>query len=113
MKVIITTPYVSTNALYTHTRHGRKVKTATAREAKEAIYWEAKSQIKRDPFKDEVKVQIHLFFPDNRKRDIDNIKGLIDALTGVCWVDDSQIVDLHILKYVDKNRPRAEITVSR
>lgn len=113
MKVVITTPYVSTNALYTHTGHGRKVKTAAAREAKETIFWEAKSQIKRDPFKGDITVEIYLFFPDNRKRDIDNIKGLIDALTGVCWEDDSQIVDLHIRKYIDKDKPRAEITVHR
>lgn len=47
-----------------------------------------------------VAVDIEAFFPDRRKRDLDNIlKSLLDSLThaGV-WEDDSQIVDLRIRK---------------
>lgn len=37
-------------------------------------------------------VQIRLFMPDKRRRDIDNyFKLLLDSLTGIVWEDDSQI----------------------
>lgn len=37
-------------------------------------------------------VQIRLFMPDKRRRDIDNYnKILLDSLTGFIWEDDSQI----------------------
>ena len=48
-----------------------------------------------------VTIQIQVCPPDKRKRDIDNVlKALLDSLTkaGV-WKDDSQIVDLRIVKY--------------
>lgn len=47
-----------------------------------------------------VAVDIEAFFPDRRRRDLDNIlKSLLDSLThaGV-WEDDSQITDLRIRK---------------
>lgn len=45
------------------------------------------------------------------KKDTDNlVKGVADALIGICYVDDSQIVVLHASKvYADK--PRAEIVI--
>lgn len=46
------------------------------------------------------------------KPDTDNYtKAVLDALNGIIWKDDSQIVDLHAGKYYSDN-PRVEITVS-
>lgn len=46
------------------------------------------------------------------KPDVDNYyKGIGDALNGVIWVDDSQVVSLTVEKYYSK-RPRAEIQIS-
>jgi len=47
-----------------------------------------------------VKVEIHLFPPDRRKRDIDNYsKGILDALTYArIWVDDHLVDDLHLIR---------------
>ena len=45
-------------------------------------------------------IEIEAWFPDKRKRDLDNtLKATLDSLThaGV-WNDDSQIKDLHIWK---------------
>ena len=115
MTIEIKTPYVSTNALYTNSRTtGRKILTDKARILKEAIAWEAKAQIgARQPFTGTIRVEIYLYFVDKRKRDIDNIKSLIDALTGVCWKDDSQIYELVVRKYHDKENPRAKIIIQR
>lgn len=47
-----------------------------------------------------------------KKPDCDNIAKLCDALNGLAFVDDSQIVDLHILKQYD-DTARTEITIYR
>ena len=44
--------------------------------------------------------------------DIDNLtKAILDALNGVVWEDDGQIVELRAVKGNDAERPRVEITV--
>ena len=45
-------------------------------------------------------VQIEVFPPDNRRRDLDNLqKSLLDSMQqGGLYIDDSQIVDLHAIK---------------
>lgn len=46
------------------------------------------------------------------KPDVDNyVKGIKDALKGVIWKDDSQVVDLVAGKYYGE-RPRVEVTIS-
>ncbi len=42
--------------------------------------------------------------------DLDNYIKQIDALNGVCWLDDSQIVTLSATKWYS-DRPRVEITI--
>lgn len=45
------------------------------------------------------------------KPDVTNIaKGIEDALNGLIYKDDSQIVDLHISKYYSEN-PRVEVEI--
>lgn len=45
--------------------------------------------------------------------DVDKLaRAVLDALTGVLWVDDSRVVSLHVQKpYAVDGPPRAEITV--
>lgn len=61
-----------------------------------------------------VVVTIEAWFPDLRRRDLDNLlKAPLDALGHArIYEDDSQIVGLHITNAgVDKANPRLEITV--
>jgi Holliday junction resolvase RusA-like endonuclease len=46
------------------------------------------------------------------KPDADNIVKMLDALTGVVWIDDAQIVSLRVAKLYDTTRPRLEIVVT-
>jgi Holliday junction resolvase RusA-like endonuclease len=81
------------------------------RAAKEAIGCEARSQYHGAPMTSMLAVSVALYWGDKRKHDIDNIKALLDALSGIVWADDGQITDLHITKAYDKARPRVEMRV--
>lgn len=44
--------------------------------------------------------------------DLDNrINPLLDALQDVCYVNDSQVAELHLYRSLDRGNPRVEITV--
>lgn len=61
-----------------------------------------------------VVVRINAWFPDKRRRDIDNVlKAPLDALTSArVWNDDSQIVYLSIRRAgIDRAHPRLEIAI--
>lgn len=49
-----------------------------------------------------------------RRGDLDNTaKVLFDTLNGIAWVDDAQVVEMHLYRFDDKVRPRVEVTVSQ
>ena len=58
-----------------------------------------------------VKVRVLLTFPDKRRRDVDNIKLLLDALEGVVYDNDCQIFELTIRKQIMKNVSHICVTV--
>ena len=79
---------------------------------KESYQWQAKSQWKGKPLEGDVEVNIIIYFGDKRKNDWDNFHKIsMDALTGVVWVDDSQIQKATVIKAYDKQNPRIEITI--
>lgn len=103
---------VSTNDMYAHVGRRRFI-TKKAKERKEAIAWEARTQHKGMPYVDLLSVKINLKYPDRRKHDVDNIKGLLDALSGILWEDDSQINELYTHKAIDKENPGILMEVSK
>lgn len=73
---------------------------------------QAKSQWKDEPIEGEILVEIKLYFKRGGKHDIDNYgKILLDSLTGIVWVDDSQIGQMIVTKLIDKDNPRIEIEI--
>lgn len=53
------------------------------------------------------KVQHH-----TKKPDLDKLaRGSLDAMKGVLWRDDSQVVDLHVLKHYAADQPCARVEV--
>ena len=61
-------------------------------------------------------VSMVFFFPDNRRRDLDNnCKMLLDGLVAAkvikddCW----QCVELHLRGDIDRERPRIEIQIEK
>lgn len=64
------------------------------------------------PMKGDVVVEMHFYRSTNRRVDIDNLcKLVMDAGTGVLWVDDEQIVSLHARKWRGVGRARAKTRV--
>lgn len=99
---------ISVNQLYT----GRRFLTPKGKSVKETAYWEARAQYRGEPRADEIDVQVDFYFKDKRKHDIDGpLKAILDSLTGILWVDDSQIQSLLVNKYIDYGNPRTEIEV--
>lgn len=57
-------------------------------------------------------VTVGLYFPDRRRRDVDNcVKALLDGLNGVVWADDAEVTQLRITKHLDPHNPRTEVVV--
>lgn len=72
----------------------------------------AKQSYLGDALEGEIEMEIRLFFPDKRRRDAQNYtKSICDALNGVVYKDDSQIVRITITKTLDRDKPRAEVMI--
>jgi len=108
MKLVLLGKPISVNALY----RGRRFLTPIGKSTKEDYFYQAKSQYKGKPLKCPVKLQITIYVP-NHASDLDNtLKAVFDCLTGVLWVDDKQIIEIHAFKVVSKENPRVELSVS-
>lgn len=86
-------------------RHARTLISADGRAYKrnvgQAVLEQTVGQkIKHKPFLGRVSVELTLYPPDRRSRDIDNsTKAVLDALTDAnVWRDDSQVDELHIIR---------------
>ena len=93
------TRFVPTNAMYRSTNRGKVYLSKRAREFKA----EVKASVKRviggeKPCACDVQLRVALFFKDRRQRDVDGVKGLLDALEGVLYLNDSQIYSLTVTK---------------
>lgn len=57
-----------------------------------------------------LKVRLRFFRDNMRRVDLDNLAKIpLDALNGLAWGDDSQIVSLIASKHLDRDNPRTEI----
>lgn len=108
--VVIPTIPPSTQHVYGNRKGGGKYLKKDGVAYKHEVFYEAKRQYKGEPIEGGVFVGISYFFGDNRVRDLDNYKKvLLDALSGVLWVDDRQIeVDVSIKSHKEDN-PRVEL----
>lgn len=105
-----TLPYPPTANLYWRVWRGRAVKSKKAREYQRKVALLAKSRA-RQPIIGPVGVHVDVYRPAKRG-DLDNtLKVLLDALKGIAYADDSQVVSLHACRHEDPDSPRAEVFV--
>lgn len=113
IKIILYGTPISTNVVYR--RHGNIIyMSAEGKGLKQIYQMQAKAQYRKELIYKLLKIEIWLYFKDNRRRDWDNWHKLsMDSLTGIVWEDDSQIKDSHVKMFIDKNNPRIELTISK
>lgn len=92
--------------------NGHVFTPAKTREAEETFKWRLKAA-KAKLFDMPVKVEMHFHRSDNRLCDLDNLVKLCwDAMQGVCYQDDSQIVELHAVLERGCSEPGTWLKVS-
>ncbi len=65
------------------------------------------------PLPGPVHLLVRFFRGTARRCDIDNlVKLVMDALNGIAWTDDDQVVLLTASKLIDREKPRTEISIS-
>lgn len=104
-------PYPPTANLYWRVVRGIVVKSRAARDYQHRVKCALGTDDLPDPLSGPVVVYASLFRP-RRRGDLDNtLKVLLDALKGVAFVDDDQVVEIHAIRLDDKANPRAEVRI--
>ena len=73
-----------------------------------------KEQYKGQMLEESVRVSVELYFKTKHKRDIDNYnKAILDSLNGTILVDDSQIVELNVKKFIGTGKDEIKIQIEK
>ena len=117
IKITLTGAPQSTNHIYKSVCRGNRpcvYMTNEGKALKEKYQWETRAQYRGELIANEpLEIWVTLYFANNLRRDWDNWHKIsMDALTGIVWKDDSQIVMATITKKIDKKNPRIEIFIT-
>ena len=110
IKLIVPGLPLSCNHMYgVHGKH--RFLYAAGKKYKELVASIAKPLFDK-PIEGNVDLDITYYFPDKRRRDVTNYdKSPIDALSGIAFVDDSQVQTCVLRKFIDKDNPHTEIII--
>ena len=103
----------TTNSAYANRQTGGRILTQEARAWKEEAGWIVKSSGRSFDLAAKYKLFIALYV--NRDRDIDgSLKLLLDAMSGVVYDDDAQVVVLVVYKFLKHpgEEPRVEVEIT-
>ena len=109
MRLILPLP-PSANAYWRAVR-GRVLLSRAAREYREWCAVVALRQWKSGPMDGPVRLHADVFMPNKRGDLMNREKQLLDAIQGVVICNDSQVVDMRMVRHTDKDNPRVELTV--
>ena len=99
--IVLYVPFPPTiNSYYKMTQAGQRYLDKSVRAFRETVAESINEQCPGLCLDCGLFMEVYLFMPDRRKRDVDNyMKGLLDALTEAgLWEDDSQVHQLHIYR---------------
>lgn len=98
----------TTNHMYGY-NNTRRFLTHESKSWKKEAMWIYKTSFKTDVISEPVRVIANFYL--KRDRDVDNLKLLLDSLQDIVIVNDSQVVEMHIMKHKDKIEPRVELVI--
>lgn len=108
MKIKVNVQAVSLNTAYPSKRTGGRYLTTKGSNYKTLVAWEGRS-VCSEPTSEKIAMKYTFGFSDKRRRDVDDyIKLTQDALTGIWYLDDKQISEIHAYK-VYSEQPFVEI----
>ena len=106
----IVLPYPPSANRYWRNVNGRIVVSADAKAYKAGVWLQAQ-HAHLHPLTGPIAVYVHAYRP-RKVGDLDNTnKVLLDALCGIAYQDDAQIVELHSWRHDDARNPRVEVEV--
>lgn len=112
MSPVVTLPYPPSVNRYWRMARGHMHLSNEGRQYKEIVAGLARKAGMK-PMDGSVSIEVHVFRP-RRSGDLDNtLKGLLDALRGCAYHDDSQIVKIEAHRGDDRDNPRVEVRVSK
>lgn len=83
-----------------------------AKELKALRVEQVKEQRKQKTIESQIVLCIEYYHKNHIRRDIDNYwKLVLDCMTNIVYMDDVQIVEMNLKKYIDKENPRVEIYI--
>lgn len=97
-------------------RYWRKVGSRVYKSAEATTYiqqtrWQLLAAGVSNPITGPVVVELHVY-RKHKRGDLDNYnKILLDALQGLAYHDDKQVIELHAYRHDDKHNPRVEVRV--
>lgn len=98
----------TTNQMYGF-RGSKKFLSKESKQWLEEAQWQYKFSYKKDVVLEPVRLIINFYL--KRDRDVDNLKLILDSLQGFIIKNDSQVVELHIMKHKDKDKPRVVLVI--
>lgn len=106
--ITITLPIPPSANRYWRNCRGRMVVSKEAKDYKERVGWLLKAE-HCQPISGPIDARIKVFRA-RRAGDLDNfLKVIFDALKGIAFADDDQIVRIEALRRDDKRNPRVEV----
>jgi Holliday junction resolvase RusA-like endonuclease len=101
------------NARARRGRGGNHYTPDKTRAYRNRVAWECtRKRLATWPLHARYAVELTFHMPNSRRADADNLaKGVLDALNGIAWEDDSQVQRLVVEKRIDRANPRAEVTI--
>jgi Holliday junction resolvase RusA-like endonuclease len=106
-------PYPPSSNVYWRSVRGRVIVSLEARKYRQCVRLRALTQLPKPlrPYDGPIVLSLALYRPAKRGDLSNRIKIVEDALQGLLYEDDSQVVELHAARFDDATCPRVVVTV--
>ena len=111
--MILSLPYPPTSNKYWRVVNGRMVLSRDGRKYKRVVPLLAKVQKCGPAFEGPVVLTVTVYRPIKRGDLSNRLKVLEDALQGVAYLNDEQVVEIHMRRREDPKNPRAVVTIEQ